>query len=163
LAGWAARDEVRAVDALRSLAIEAIASAMIGLGPGPELDALLADYGVVLRGFQSLPVPLPGTGYARAKAAVGRVLATWEQHARRPLAARPPRGARGGAPGRRPPRGGRGARPGAGAPPAPPRAGPPPPAPGGFGGGGWGRARPRRGGPPPGGPPPRRGGGVAPE
>jgi cytochrome P450 len=74
---WAAAGEVRAADELRRLAIEAIGAAIVGLGPGPELDGLRADYDLVLRGFQALPVALPGSAFARAKRAMKRILAAW--------------------------------------------------------------------------------------
>jgi cytochrome P450 len=74
---WAAASEVRAADELRRLAIEAIGAAVVGLGPGPELDALRADYDLVLRGFHALPVTLPGSTFARAKQAMKRILAAW--------------------------------------------------------------------------------------
>jgi cytochrome P450 len=77
LARWAAEDEIGGVDALRRLAIEAIAGTMMGIEPGPALDALRSDYGRVLRGFKALPIPLPGTTYSRAKAAIGRALRVW--------------------------------------------------------------------------------------
>jgi retinoid hydroxylase len=70
---------VRGVDELRRLAIDGIGLTMIGLRPGPELDALRADYGVVLRGFQGLPIPLPGTAYGRARGAIRRVLRFFRQ------------------------------------------------------------------------------------
>jgi cytochrome P450 len=74
LTRWAAAGEVRAVDELRRTAIEAIALTILGQQPGPALDGLRAEYAAILRGFQALPLPLPGTTYSRAKAAIGRAL-----------------------------------------------------------------------------------------
>jgi retinoid hydroxylase len=76
LARLAARDTpVRATDELRKLVIEAICQYVLGLPPGAETDAVCADYGLVLTGMVSLPVALPGTAYARARAARDRALA----------------------------------------------------------------------------------------
>jgi cytochrome P450 len=66
---------VRASEVLRKLAIEAICLNVLGLRPGDETDAICADYGRVLAGMVSLPVALPGTPYARARAARDRLLA----------------------------------------------------------------------------------------
>jgi cytochrome P450 len=87
LARWAAVEEIGAVDELRRLAIEGIAETMVGLEPGPALDAIREDYGLVLRGLGALPIPLPGTAYWRAKGAVRRVLATWRAQVARHQAA----------------------------------------------------------------------------
>jgi len=51
---------------------------MLGLSRGPTLDRVLADYGLVGGGFASLPIPLPGTAYTRAKQALARILAVFE-------------------------------------------------------------------------------------
>src|SRR5262249_38664989 len=80
---WAATGEVRGVDELRRMAIEAIALTMLGQQPSPALDALRADYGAVLRGFQALPLPFPGTPYSRAKAAIARILEALRAEVRR--------------------------------------------------------------------------------
>src|SRR5437763_119666 len=50
--------------------------------PGPALDALRADYAVVLRGFGGLPIPLPWTAYGQARAAIRRVLRFFRQQIR---------------------------------------------------------------------------------
>jgi cytochrome P450 len=82
LARWAASGEVRAVDELRRLAIDGIGLTMIGLRPGPALDALRADYAAVLRGFTGLPLPLPSTAYGRARSAIRRVLRFFREQIR---------------------------------------------------------------------------------
>jgi cytochrome P450 len=76
LARLAAASEFSGTAELRKLAIEAIAQNVMGLGRGAETDAICEDYGRLLRGLTSLPVPLPGTPYARARAARDRLLAT---------------------------------------------------------------------------------------
>src|SRR5262249_43038238 len=49
-----------------------------GLSPGPVLDRVLADYPLVLAGLASLPIPLPGTTFTKAKAALDRILFEYE-------------------------------------------------------------------------------------
>ncbi len=75
---WSAKGEVRLFDEFKRLAIETIAATMLGLSRGPTLDKVLADYGLVGGGFASLPIPLPGTAYTRAKQALERILAVFE-------------------------------------------------------------------------------------
>jgi cytochrome P450 len=77
LARWSEVPEIRAVDETRRLAIETICEVVLGIEGGPALGEILADYGLVLRGFSALPVPLPGTAYSKAKAALGRILGRW--------------------------------------------------------------------------------------
>lgn len=84
LAKLAARDEFQATKELRKLVIEAICQTTMGMSSGPETDAICDDYGLILSGLVSIPVPLPGTPYARARAARDRVLA----HIRRVIAER---------------------------------------------------------------------------
>jgi cytochrome P450 len=91
LGRWAAAGEVRAVDETRKLAIETICAAVMGLEAGPALDAILADYGRVLRAFSALPIALPGTAYSRGKRAMRRILARWRAEIARHEAASPPR------------------------------------------------------------------------
>jgi cytochrome P450 len=74
LARLAGAGEVAFVPAARRLAIEVICRTTLGLAPGPDLDAVLADYEQVLVGFTSLPLPIPGTTFARAAAASERLL-----------------------------------------------------------------------------------------
>jgi cytochrome P450 len=68
-------EEFSAVVELRRLAIEAICLNVMGLGAGAATDAITRDYASVLQGLVSLPVPIPGTPYARARAARDRLLA----------------------------------------------------------------------------------------
>jgi retinoid hydroxylase len=90
LAAWSGAPEVRWLDELQRLALETICATVIGIGPGPTLDALARDYAIVLKGFASLPIPLPGTAYTRAKAALARILAVYAEtiadHVARPRA-----------------------------------------------------------------------------
>ena len=75
LARLAAADRpARMTDELRKLAIEIICQNVLGLAPGAETDAFSADYGRVLAGMVALPVALPGSTFARARAARDRVL-----------------------------------------------------------------------------------------
>ncbi|MEX0881112.1 MAG: cytochrome P450 [Thermoanaerobaculia bacterium] len=75
---WSQGGELRLLDELKRLSIETVAVTMLGLSRGPTLDRVLADYGLVTAGFASLPIPLPGTAYTRAKRALGRILAVFE-------------------------------------------------------------------------------------
>ncbi|HKA36189.1 MAG TPA: cytochrome P450 [Thermoanaerobaculia bacterium] len=75
---WSARGEVRLVPEFKQLAIETIATTVMGISRGPVLDRLLADYEVVGGGFASLPNPLPGSAFTRARKALDRILAVFE-------------------------------------------------------------------------------------
>ncbi|MGH7296545.1 MAG: cytochrome P450 [Polyangiaceae bacterium] len=72
-ARWDEKKEFAWVDELKRLAIQAICLNVIGIGPGPELDQLLADYGTLGPGLGSLPIPLPGTAFSRARAGLARI------------------------------------------------------------------------------------------
>jgi cytochrome P450 len=76
LAKLAARPggEFQATKELRRLVIEAICQTTMGMTSGPETDSICDDYGTILTGLVSIPVALPGTPYARARAARDRVL-----------------------------------------------------------------------------------------
>ncbi len=87
LGGWSAGGEVRLGDEFKRLAIETIAVTVLGLSRGPTLDAVLADYGVVGGGFSNLPIPLPGTAYTKARKALARILAVYENCVREHQAA----------------------------------------------------------------------------
>ena len=67
-------DEFSATAELRRLAIEAISWNVMGLPPGPETEAITRDYGLVLAGLTSVPIPVPWTPYGRARAARDRLL-----------------------------------------------------------------------------------------
>ena len=71
--------ECRAVDETRGLAIQAICKNVMGVGPGPVAEALRRDYELVTAGMLSVPVPLPGTTYTRARAARDRIFAVFRQ------------------------------------------------------------------------------------
>ena len=75
---WSAQGEVRLVPEFKQLAIETIAATILGMPRGPVLDHVLADYEVVGGGFSSLPNPLPGSAFTRAKRALDRILAVFE-------------------------------------------------------------------------------------
>lgn len=78
IAGWSNRGELRLLDELKALAIESVMVTMLGISRGPVLDAVLADYDRIGAGFASLPVPLPGTAFTKAKQALARILAVYE-------------------------------------------------------------------------------------
>lgn len=78
IATWSAAGERPLLPELKRLAIETIAVTMLGLSRGPTLDRVLDDYGEVTAGFASLPIPLPGSAYTRAKQALARILAVFE-------------------------------------------------------------------------------------
>jgi cytochrome P450 len=73
-ATWSGADEIRWLDELKRLAIEIICTTFAGLQPGAEMDALLRDYDVLMGGFATLPINIPGTPYHKALKARGRIL-----------------------------------------------------------------------------------------
>jgi cytochrome P450 len=75
LAEWATKGELNGLKECQRLSFEGIASTIFGLSPGPDVDALLADYGKLLAGFSALPIPLPFTTFGQAVAARDRILA----------------------------------------------------------------------------------------
>jgi cytochrome P450 len=79
IASWSSGAEVRLLEEFKRLSIETIAVTMLGLSRGPTLDRVLADYDVVTAGFASLPIPLPGSAYTKAKQALARILAVFEK------------------------------------------------------------------------------------
>ena len=86
LARWVAMPEIDWVPALKKLGFEGICGTVFGLAPGPEVDALFADYGTLLAGFSALPIRLPGTAFSKAVAARDRIMAYFAKTiaARRP-------------------------------------------------------------------------------
>jgi cytochrome P450 len=86
LAGWATGDELRWLDGFKRLALEVISTTILGLPAGPTLDAVARDYELVGGGFSSLPIPLPGTNYSRARRALDRILAVYAKNAQEQLA-----------------------------------------------------------------------------
>jgi retinoid hydroxylase len=92
IARWAAAGELRWLDGFKRLALEAICATILGLPSGPSLDAIARDYEIVGGGFSSLPISLPGTAYTKAKQALDRILAVYEQNIREHQAAPRPDG-----------------------------------------------------------------------
>jgi cytochrome P450 len=86
LSGWATGAELRWLDGFKRLALEVICTTILGLPAGPTLDAVARDYELVGGGFSSLPIPLPGTAYARARRALDRILAVYAKNAQEHLA-----------------------------------------------------------------------------
>jgi cytochrome P450 len=75
LARWAAGGERPLLPELKLLAVEGICSNVLGMDKGPELERLVADYGVLFKGFTGLPVDLPGFSFHAALQARDRILA----------------------------------------------------------------------------------------
>lgn len=73
-ARWAGEKEIRWVDELKRLSIEIICATVIGMAPGPEMDRLRTDYGILTLGFATLPINVPGTRYRKALQARDRIL-----------------------------------------------------------------------------------------
>ena len=71
---WAAAGEVRWLEEMKRLSIEVICSTIMGLHPGNEMDALRHDYEIVLNGFATLPINIPGTRYNKALKARDRIM-----------------------------------------------------------------------------------------
>jgi retinoid hydroxylase len=86
LARWAAQPEIRGLDELKRLSLEVICTTILGLTPGPTLDAVAKDYEIFNRGFSALPIGLPGTTFTHAKQALDRILAVYEKNVREHLA-----------------------------------------------------------------------------
>jgi cytochrome P450 len=83
LARWAAGGEQPLLPELKLLAIEGICGNVLGMEPGPELTRLVADYGVLFKGFTGLPVNLPGMAFHAALKARDRILAQLAGQVRR--------------------------------------------------------------------------------
>jgi len=75
-AEWATAGEIRWLEEMKRLSIEVICTAVMGMQPGPEMDSLRRDYGILTDGFSTLPINLPGTRYRRALRARDRILQT---------------------------------------------------------------------------------------
>ena len=89
LAAWLARGEGPVTAELKTLAIESLAGAIIGLEPGDELTRLLADNAILAKAFVALPIGLPGTAYTKGLQARDRILALLETVAQRHMDAPP--------------------------------------------------------------------------
>jgi cytochrome P450 len=83
LARWAAGGEQPLLPELKLLAIEGICGNVLGMDPGPELSRLVADYGVLMKGFTGLPLNLPGMPFHAALKARDRILAQFAEQVRR--------------------------------------------------------------------------------
>jgi cytochrome P450 len=71
---WTAAGEICWLDELKRLSIEVICTTIMGLRPGNEMDALRRDYEIVLNGFATLPINIPGTRYNKALKARDRIM-----------------------------------------------------------------------------------------
>ena len=76
---------------LKSLAIESLAEAVLGLTPGEELTQLLADNTILAKAFVALPVNLPGTPFAKGLRARDRILTLLEAVVQRHIDSPPAR------------------------------------------------------------------------
>jgi cytochrome P450 len=70
---WTAVDELRWLEELKRLSIEVICTAIMGMQPGEQMDALRRDYGILTGGFATLPINIPGTRYNKALKARDRI------------------------------------------------------------------------------------------
>jgi len=91
LAKWLAKGQGPVTADLKTLAIESLAGAVLGLAPGDELSRLLADNAILAKAFVALPIELPGTDYTKGLQARDRILALLEQVAQRHIDAPPAR------------------------------------------------------------------------
>ncbi len=79
---WTAAGDMRWLEAFKQLCIELICGTVFGLEPGPVVDRLVADYEEVGGGFSGLPIPLPGTAFTKARKALDRILAVFDENIR---------------------------------------------------------------------------------
>jgi cytochrome P450 len=79
---WTQAGELRLLDAFKRLALETICATIMGLPPGPKVDQLARDYELIQGGFANLPIPLPGTAFTKARAALQRILAIFDENIR---------------------------------------------------------------------------------
>ena len=89
LANWLANGQGPVTADLKTLAIESLAAAVLGLEAGEELSQLLADNAILAKAFVALPIGLPGTAYTRGLQARDRILALLERVAQRHIDAPP--------------------------------------------------------------------------
>lgn len=78
LTKWVANGQGPVTAELKTLAIESLAGAIMGLAPGEELTRLLADNAILAKAFVALPINMPGSAYARGLQARDRILALLE-------------------------------------------------------------------------------------
>jgi len=74
LSRWTTGVERPLLPELKLLAVQGISANVFGMKAGPELDRLVADYGVLFKGFTGLPVNLPGFSFHAALQARDRIL-----------------------------------------------------------------------------------------
>ena len=90
LAKWIAGGEGPVTAELKTLAIESLAEAVMGLEPGgDELMRLLAENAILAEAFVALPINLPGTAFAKGLRARDRILALLEAVVQRHIDAPP--------------------------------------------------------------------------
>ena len=89
LARWLAQGQGPVTAELKTLAIESLAGAIMGLERGEELTRLLADNAILAKAFVALPIGLPGTAYTKGLQARDRILALLEAIVRRHVDAPP--------------------------------------------------------------------------
>lgn len=73
LARWCVAGESTLTEDLKKLALEVIARTMVGSDGGAAFDENVADFKVMVHAFTALPIPIPGTTFARARAAQRRI------------------------------------------------------------------------------------------
>jgi retinoid hydroxylase len=78
LARATAQAEFAWLPEMKSLVMDGMLRAMLSMAPGPELDDLVTDYGMVTRGFTGLPVNFPGTDFRSAILARERIFSRFE-------------------------------------------------------------------------------------
>lgn len=67
IASWAAKGEaIECIAELKRLAIAAIATNVVSMGDGPDLESLLENFQLLTAGFTGLPIALPGTAFKKA-------------------------------------------------------------------------------------------------
>ena len=89
LAKWLAQGQGPVTAELKTLAIESLAGAIMGLEPGEELTRLLNDNAILAKAFVALPINIPGTAYAKGLQARDQILALLEAIVRRHVDAPP--------------------------------------------------------------------------
>ena len=79
LAKWSAAGESTLTEDLKGLALEVIARTMVGSDGGAKFAENVADFKVMVKAFTAIPVPIPGTAYAKAKAAQARIFGRYRK------------------------------------------------------------------------------------
>lgn len=76
---WSSGGEATLTDDLKDLALEVIARTMVGSDGGEEFATNTADFKTMVKAFTAIPVAIPGTAFARAKSAQGRIFARYRR------------------------------------------------------------------------------------